>query len=71
MDSPPLIKAGQRGSGRGRGRDRKGQGLGAGGAAGREVVVSKKLSYVLRHAAEKEGLKMDEKGFVNCADMVW
>ena len=36
----------------------------------REVVVSKKISYVLRHGAEKEGLKLDQRGYVNCADLV-
>ena len=36
----------------------------------RDTLVSKKISYVLRHGAQKERLKMDEKGFVNCADLV-
>lgn len=37
---------------------------------GREVAISKGLSYVLRHAAEREGLKMDAQGYANVADVV-
>lgn len=36
----------------------------------RDVLVSKALSRLLRHAAEKEGLKMDEQGYANVADVV-
>ena len=36
----------------------------------REVMISKKVSYVLRHGADKEGLKMDKNGYANCADLV-
>ena len=36
----------------------------------RDVMVSKKISYVLRHGAEKEGLKLDHGGYVNCAELV-
>ena len=36
----------------------------------RDMLVSKKLSYVLRHGARDVGLEMDERGFVNCADLV-
>ncbi|MCJ1284096.1 hypothetical protein MMC26_003427 [Xylographa opegraphella] len=36
----------------------------------REVMISKKISYVLRHGAEKEGLKLDENGYANCADLL-
>lgn len=28
------------------------------------------MSYVLRHGAEKEGLKLDEGGYINCQDLV-
>ena len=31
--------------------------------------VSKKISYLLRHGADKEGLKMDEEGWVDCKDL--
>lgn len=37
---------------------------------GREVAISKGLSYILRHAAEREGLKMDAQGYANVADVV-
>jgi RNA:NAD 2'-phosphotransferase (TPT1/KptA family) len=36
----------------------------------RDVAVSKALSYLLRHAAEKEGLKMNSQGYANVADVV-
>ena len=40
------------------------------GGRGREQTVSKALSYLLRHAAEKEGLKMNAQGYANVADVV-
>ena len=56
-------------------RGAKGGGGGGKGGGGRkpptrEVTVSKKLSWVLRHGALQEGLKVDEGGFVNCAELV-
>lgn len=36
----------------------------------REVQISKALSLLLRHAAEKEGLKMDSQGYANVAHVV-
>jgi len=36
----------------------------------RDVMISKKISYILRHGAEKEGLKLDRNGYANCADLV-
>ncbi|KAL4890773.1 KptA family-domain-containing protein [Aspergillus ambiguus] len=36
----------------------------------RDVQVSKALSTLLRHAAEKEGLKMDSQGYANLADVL-
>ncbi|MCJ1299562.1 hypothetical protein MMC08_002354 [Hypocenomyce scalaris] len=36
----------------------------------REVIVSKAMSYVLRHAAEREGLRLDENGYANVADLL-
>jgi 2'-phosphotransferase len=47
--------------------DRRG---GGGGPPSREVTVSKALSYLLRHAAEREGLKIDSQGYANVADVV-
>lgn len=46
-------------------RNAKGKGKG-----GRDVLVSKALSHLLRHAAEKEGVKMDSQGYANVADVV-
>lgn len=37
---------------------------------GRDVAVSKALSYLLRHAAEKEGLEMNAQGYANVQDVV-
>lgn len=36
----------------------------------RDVQVSKALSKLLRHSAEKEGLKLDEAGYINLKDVV-
>ena len=53
---------------------RRGGGSGGGGGTRghmpRDVVISKKMSWVLRHGAVKEGLKLDENGYMNCADLV-
>jgi len=43
---------------------------GAGGPQPREVLVSKKLSWLLRHGAEKEGLVLGKGGYVNLGDVV-
>lgn len=51
-----------RGGSRAGGRDR--------GAPSRETTVSKKLSWLLRHGAEKEGLKLGKGGYVSLADVV-
>lgn len=49
-------------------------GFSSGGGGGkeqlREVKISKAASYVLRHGATKEGLKLDERGFINVGDLV-
>jgi 2'-phosphotransferase len=45
-------------------------GRGRGGPMPRDVLVSKALSKLLRHSAEKEGLKLDEAGYVNLKDVV-
>ena len=52
-----------------RGGKRSG-GRGGRPADDRETQISKKLSYVLRHGAIKEGLEMDERGFVRVDDIV-
>lgn len=36
----------------------------------REVVLSKALSHLLRHSAERENLKISKEGYVNVADLV-
>ncbi|MCJ1244173.1 hypothetical protein MMC30_001371 [Trapelia coarctata] len=36
----------------------------------RDVMISKKISYVLRHGAEKEGLRLDQNGYANCAELL-
>ena len=52
--------SGRRGGGRGGGRQ----------PLPRNVQVSKKLSWLLRHGAEQEGLKLGEGGFVNLQDVL-
>ncbi len=50
-----------------------GRGHGHGGKKAdesRETTISKAMSFVLRHGAEKEGLKMDEAGYANVGDLV-
>ncbi|KAJ5641717.1 hypothetical protein N7490_005717 [Penicillium lividum] len=49
---------------RDRGKGRGGQGQ------SRDVQISKALSLLLRHAAEKEGLKMNAQGYANVADVL-
>lgn len=46
--------------------DKRGRGRGQ----GRDVQISKALSLLLRHAAEKEGLKMNAQGYANVTDVV-
>ncbi|MCJ1439893.1 MAG: hypothetical protein MMC23_000374 [Stictis urceolatum] len=40
------------------------------GPEDRETQVSKKLSWILRHGADKEGLKLDKNGYANCAELL-
>lgn len=42
----------------------------SGGPLPREVTVSKAMSFILRHGAEKEGIKLDAQGYANVADLV-
>ena len=53
-----MARGGNRGGGRGRGNE------------DRETQVSKKLSWLLRHGAEKEGLELRKGGYVNLGDVV-
>ena len=48
-------------------KDRKGKSR---GGASKEVDISKSLSYLLRHGAKDEGIKLDEGGWANVADVV-
>lgn len=57
------------GGGRGAGR-RAGAGAGGKGEMNREVAVSKALSKLLRHAAEDEGLALDNEGFARLDQVV-
>lgn len=58
------------GRGNGDKGDRRGRGQGQGQSQPREMQISKALSLLLRHAAEKEGLKMNAQGYANVADVV-
>lgn len=53
-----------------RGRGRGGGRGGRGGPVPRDVQVSKKMSRVLRHSAEEEGLKLGPGGYVSVKDLV-
>jgi 2'-phosphotransferase len=47
-------------------KDKRGRGQGQ----SRDIQVSKALSLLLRHAAEKEGLKMNAQGYASVSDVV-
>ena len=51
---------------------RRGGGPGGGSRApqSRETNISKKISWILRHGAEKEGLKLDANGYASCSELV-
>lgn len=51
-------------------RGGRGGGRTGGGAMSRDVQVSKKLSWLLRHGAEKEGLELGRGGYVRLSDVV-
>lgn len=57
------------GGSRGRGRGGRG-GRGGGGGMSRDVVVSKGLSKLLRHAAQEAGLSLDAEGFARVDQVV-
>jgi 2'-phosphotransferase len=56
-------RGGGRRGGRGGSRGSRGGGRGGGRGGSREVMISKALSKLLRHAAEDEGLVLDGEGF--------
>ena len=52
---------------------RRGGGSSRGGGRpppSREMTISKAMSFVLRHGAEREGLKLDKDGYANVAELV-
>ena len=53
-------RGGRRG---GRSGGRGGRGGGGGGGLGREVLISKAMSTLLRHKAGEAGISLDEEGF--------
>lgn len=55
-------------SGKSNGRSRGGRPADHGES--RETTISKAVSFVLRHGAGKEGLKLDERGYANAQDLV-
>lgn len=36
----------------------------------REYRISRELTFILRHAAEKEGIKIDRQGYANVGELV-
>lgn len=71
MDALDLVEgSGGRKGGRGRGGKGERGGKGGDGEGNRDFVVSKALSWILRHGALKEGLEVDGEGFVRCDQLV-
>ncbi len=75
--SPPPLAPAAASSGKGRGRgwqvgrgSRNLQGARSRLAAGREVRISRTMSWVLRHGAEKRGLFIRSDGFVNAQELL-
>ncbi len=66
-----MTRRGAHTSSRG-GQSGRGDGKSGGGRPpqSREVTVSRNLSYLLRHSAENEGIRLDEGGWANVADIV-
>ncbi|KAF2717037.1 phosphotransferase KptA/Tpt1 [Polychaeton citri CBS 116435] len=48
----------------------KGKGRGGRAPLTRDAQVSKKMSWLLRHGAEKEGLKLQDGGYLNVSEML-
>ncbi|RPB15392.1 hypothetical protein P167DRAFT_542953 [Morchella conica CCBAS932] len=66
---PTRGRGGGRGGRGGRGGSRGGRG-GGGGGNNEDRTISKALSLTLRHAAEKEGLKLRSDGYANAAELL-
>lgn len=60
--SSEVRELGEGARGRGKGRGRRDDGP--------NTKISKALSYILRHGAEKEGLKLRGDGYANVAELV-
>ena len=67
-DSGRGGRGGRGGGGGGGGGGRRGGR--ADGPPSREVTISKAMSYVLRHAADREGLRLDGNGYARASDLV-
>ncbi|KAL5328432.1 hypothetical protein ACEPPN_001931 [Leptodophora sp. 'Broadleaf-Isolate-01'] len=65
VDKAEELDVSQDRGNRGRPGGRGGRGGRRGGGGGREVMVSKALSKLLRHAAVEAGLKLDAEGFAS------
>ena len=65
------FQGGYRRSGKGGRRSDGGRG-GRGGRGGgdRDMVVSKAISWILRHGAQKEGLRLDSMGYADVGELV-
>ena len=66
----PRVLVSQLGKMPARGGGRNKSGGGARPPPSREETISKAMAYVLRHGAEKEKLKLDESGYINCQELV-
>ncbi|KAI9756090.1 MAG: hypothetical protein M1815_004203 [Lichina confinis] len=67
-DSGRGGRGGRGGGGGGGGGGRRGGR--ADGPPSREVTISKAMSYVLRHAADREGLRLDGNGYARASDLL-
>lgn len=70
VDKAEELDVSQDRGNRGRPGGRGGRGGRRGGGGGREVMVSKALSKLLRHAAVEAGLKLDAEGFASVEQVV-
>jgi 2'-phosphotransferase len=68
LDGLPTSKGSRGGAKGGKGKAKSKEG--GPRAQNRDVLVSKALSKLLRHDAEKVGLKLDGEGFARCDEVV-
>ena len=61
---------GSRGRGSRRGRGGRGEKQNVPSKNSREVMISKAMSFILRHGAQKEGLRLDERGYARVDELV-